>query len=50
MLEKRLKAFALFQEAPMPGGRNLSGLKLDEIVYFVRPGTEEKNELGRCSG
>lgn len=43
MLEKRLKAFALYQAAPMPHfGPDLSGLKLDEIVYFVRPGTEEK--------
>lgn len=43
MLEKRLKAFELYRVAPMPHfGPNLSGLKLDEIVYFVRPGTEEK--------
>lgn len=42
MLEKRLKAFSLFQETPMPSwGPSLEGLDLDRIVYFVRPDTEE---------
>ncbi len=42
MLEKRLKALALFQEKPIPTwGPSLANLNLDEIVYFVRPDTEE---------
>ncbi len=43
MLAKRLKAFALFSQTPLPTwGPDLTKLNLDEIVYFVRPGTEEK--------
>jgi len=43
MLEKRLRAFALYQETPLPSwGPDLSGLDLDQIIYYVRPGTEEK--------
>jgi Fe-S cluster assembly protein SufB len=43
MLEKRLKAFGLYKATSLPTlGPDLSGLNLDEIVYFVRPGTEEK--------
>jgi Fe-S cluster assembly protein SufB len=42
MLDKRLASFALFQNTPMPTwGPNLSNLNLDEIVYFVRPNTQE---------
>jgi Fe-S cluster assembly protein SufB len=42
MLEKRLAAFKLFQKISMPTwGPDLSDLNLDEIVYFVRPNTEE---------
>ena len=42
MLEKRLVAFALFQEASLPSwGPDLSDLNLDEIIYYVRPNTEE---------
>ena len=42
MLEKRLAAFELYKKAPMPTwGPDLSDLNLDEIVYFVRPNTEE---------
>ena len=42
MLEKRLKAFELFKEKPLPDwGPDLSGLDLDEIVYFVRPDARE---------
>lgn len=42
MLEKRLKALGLFQRTPMPSwGPSLEGLDLDQIVYFVRPDTEE---------
>ncbi len=42
MLEKRLAALALYLKAPLPTwGPDLSGLHLDEIVYFVRPDTKE---------
>lgn len=42
MLEKRLKAFELFKNEPMPKfGPSLKNLNLDEIVYFVRPEAEE---------
>ena len=43
MLEKRLRAFELFKETPLPyWGPSLKDLDLDEIIYYVRPGTEEK--------
>lgn len=43
MLTKRLRALKFFQQTPLPTwGPDLSKLNLDEIVYFVRPGTEEK--------
>jgi Fe-S cluster assembly protein SufB len=42
MLEKRLRALALYQETPLPQwGPDLSVLNLDEIVYYVRPDTQE---------
>lgn len=42
MLEKRLAAFRLYTEAPLPSwGPDLSSLNLDEIVYFVRPDAQE---------
>jgi Fe-S cluster assembly protein SufB len=42
MLKKRLQAFVLYQNKPLPTwGPDLSELNLDEIVYFVRPDTEE---------
>lgn len=42
MLEKRLKAFEFFKDEPLPTwGPDLKPLNLDEIIYFVRPGTEE---------
>ena len=42
MLEKRLKALELYKETSLPTwGPDLSNLNLDEIVYFIRPGTEE---------
>lgn len=42
MLEKRLKALKLFNETALPKwGPDLSNLNLDEIIYFVRPGTKE---------
>ncbi|MBN1303184.1 MAG: Fe-S cluster assembly protein SufB [Anaerolineales bacterium] len=38
MLDFRLKAFEHFQNRPMPNwGPNLSGLKLDDIFYYVKP-------------
>ena len=43
MLDKRLKAYELFKNEPLPNwGPDLSHLNLDEIIYFVRPGMEEK--------
>ncbi len=42
MLDKRLKAFEFFQQKPIPTwGPDLSGLDLDKIIYYVRPGTKE---------
>jgi len=42
MLEKRLRAFALFLETPLPQwGPDLSGLDLNKITYFVRPDAGE---------
>lgn len=38
MLEFRLKALRHFQERPMPNwGADLADLKLDDIIYYVRP-------------
>jgi Fe-S cluster assembly protein SufB len=38
MLEKRLKSFKIFMQKPMPSwGPDLSGVKFDELVGFVRP-------------
>lgn len=45
MLEKRLKAFEFFKDEPLPTwGPDLKPLNLDEIIYFVRPGTEESRK------
>ncbi|PIR03044.1 MAG: Fe-S cluster assembly protein SufB [Candidatus Magasanikbacteria bacterium CG11_big_fil_rev_8_21_14_0_20_43_7] len=42
MLEKRLKAYELFKQTPMPTwGPDLSKLNLDEITYFIRPDATE---------
>jgi len=42
MLEKRLRALALFQATPMPSwGPDLSSLNLDEIIYYIRPDAKE---------
>jgi len=42
MLEKRLQAFELFEKTGIPQwGPNLKNLNLDEIIYFVRPNTQE---------
>lgn len=44
MLQKRLAAFELFQQTGMPQwGPDLSQLDLDQIIYYVRPNTEESN-------
>jgi len=38
MLNKRLKAFEIFQKMPMPSwGPNLKDLDLNDIIYFQRP-------------
>lgn len=48
MLKKRLQAFELFKNKPLPTwGADLSKLNLDEIVYFVRPDTEEAKEWNK---
>lgn len=42
MLQKRLQAFELFQKKELPyWGPNLKHLNLDEIIYYVKPGSEE---------
>ncbi|MBI2564791.1 Fe-S cluster assembly protein SufB [Candidatus Woesearchaeota archaeon] len=42
MLQKRLKAFELFQKTQIPNwGPNLSNLDLNQITYFVRPDAKE---------
>lgn len=44
MLNNRLRALEIFYSKPMPQwGGDLSGLDLDEIVYYVKP-TEEQGE------
>lgn len=38
MLEKRLQAFKIFNEKSMPNwGADLSGIKFNEITYYLRP-------------
>lgn len=45
MLEKRLKAFELYQEKLLPTwGPSLKDLDLDEIVYYVRPDARESTK------
>ncbi|OHA86429.1 MAG: Fe-S cluster assembly protein SufB [Candidatus Yonathbacteria bacterium RIFOXYD1_FULL_52_36] len=42
MLEKRIAAYELYMNAPMPKwGPDLSGLDLENMVYFVDPGVAE---------
>ncbi|PKO17226.1 MAG: Fe-S cluster assembly protein SufB [Chloroflexi bacterium HGW-Chloroflexi-10] len=42
MLEFRLKALAHYVQRPMPNwGADISGLDLDEILYYVRPANSE---------
>lgn len=48
MLKKRLQAFELFKKKPLPTwGPDLTKLDLDEIVYFIRPDTEEAREWNK---
>ncbi len=48
MLEKRLLGLELFRRTAVPTwGPDLSALDLDEIVYFVRPGTPEADEWSK---
>ena len=45
MLEKRLAAFALYEKAPMPKyGPDLSGLDLENMIYYVDPDTPETDK------
>ncbi|MAF99446.1 MAG: Fe-S cluster assembly protein SufB [Nanoarchaeota archaeon] len=42
MLQKRLQAFKLFQETPMPNwGPSLKNLDLEKIHFFIQPGVKE---------
>lgn len=42
MLQKRLRAYELFEKAPFPAwGPSLAGLDVGSITYFVRPDTTE---------
>jgi len=43
MLEKRLKSYELYLQTPVPKwGPDLSQLNLESIIYYIRPGVEEK--------
>lgn len=43
MLLKRLEAYRAYKSIPMPNwGPDLSGLNLNEIIYYVSPNLEEK--------
>jgi len=43
MLKKRLEAFTLYKKTPLPSwGPDLSGLNLENIVYYVDPKFSEK--------
>lgn len=45
MLKKRLDAFSLYEETPLPNwGPDISGLDLDNIVYYIDPDTGEKDK------
>jgi Fe-S cluster assembly protein SufB len=45
MLEKRIEAFELWEKTPMPNwGPDLSGLDLENLVYFVDPEIDEKED------
>jgi Fe-S cluster assembly protein SufB len=45
MLDKRLKAFEWYQKTPFPTwGPDLSGLELDQIVYYASPDAKESKD------
>lgn len=45
MLDKRLKAFGLWEKTPMPSwGPDLSGLDLENLTYYVDPEIEESSD------
>lgn len=45
MLEKRLEAFSLWNTTPMPSwGPDLSGLDLENMIYYVDPGVPETDD------
>ncbi len=45
MLEKRLEAFVLYEKTPMPKfGPDLSGLDLENMIYYVNPDVSEKDK------
>jgi len=45
MLEKRLEALSLYEKAPMPSfGPDLSGLDMENIIYYVDPDIDEKDK------
>lgn len=47
MLTHRLECLKIFQNKPMPQwGADLSRLDLDDIIYYVRPGTQETDDWG----
>lgn len=47
MLAHRLESLKIFQEKPLPSwGPSLEKLDLQDILYYVRPGTEETDDWG----
>ncbi|MBI2662583.1 Fe-S cluster assembly protein SufB [Candidatus Woesearchaeota archaeon] len=45
ILEKRLQAFKLFQQTPLPNwGPDLKKLNFEKLVYFIDPKTKETNQ------
>ncbi|TSC55175.1 MAG: Fe-S cluster assembly protein SufB [Parcubacteria group bacterium LiPW_30] len=45
MLKKRLEAFSLWKETLIPNwGPSLSGLNLDDLVYYIDPSVEETTD------
>jgi len=50
MLNLRLKGLTLFDKKPMPNwGSDLSGIKFDDIKYFVRFNGETGHFMGRAT-
>ena len=45
MLKKRLEAFSLWKDTLIPNwGPSLSGLNLDDLVYYIDPSVEETTD------